>query len=206
MTFAVATPRGARMAIALVGRTGDEVNGTAHEFLKLLPYGGPGTITIDNPGQYDRITGVVINADTSVKRDTTIDDWIYQRDSQSTSARVSADFTPPHVTHRRPLRGTHAASIHAHVTINFSDRMFMLTTKTVKLVDAKGHMVAAKLALTTKGKKRSAAAGADTAVLTPNKPLRRHARYEVRLSRDLRDFGGNPLPNAALTWSFVTRR
>jgi hypothetical protein len=76
----------------------------------------------------------------------------------------------------------------------------------VKLVDSKGHMVNAKLALTTKGKKRRAAAGADTAVLTPSKPLRKRARYEVRLSRDLRDFGGNALPNAALTWSFVTRR
>ena len=206
MTFAVSTPRGARMAIALVGRTGDEVNGTAHEFLKLLPFGGPGTITIDNPGQYERLTGVVVNADTSATRDNTIGDWIYHRDSQSTIARVSADFTAPHVTHRRPLRGTRAASARARVTINFSDRMFALTTKTVKLVDSKGHMVNAKLALTTKGRKRRAAAGADTAVLTPSKPLRKRARYEVRLSRDLRDFGGNALPDAALTWSFVTRR
>jgi hypothetical protein len=206
MTLAVSTPRGARMAIALVGRVGDEVNGKTHEFLKLLPSGGPGTITIDNPGQFDRLTAVVVNADTSATRDTTIDDWIYHRDSQGTSARVSADFTAPHVTHRRPLRNTHSASTHAHVTIDFSDRMFDLTTKTVKLVDAKGHMVKATLALTYKGKKRGAAAGVDRAVLTPAKPLRGRARYEVRLSRDLRDFGGNALPAAALTWSFVTRR
>jgi hypothetical protein len=92
------------------------------------------------------------------------------------------------------------------VTINFSDRMFDLTTKTVKLVDAKGHTVDTRLALTYKGKKRSAATGIDRAVLTPRKPLRKHARYKVRLSSDLRDFGGNALPNAALTWSFVARR
>jgi methionine-rich copper-binding protein CopC len=205
LTFAVSTPRGARMAIALVGRTGDEVHGTAHEFLKLLPSGGPGTITIDNPSQYDRLTGVVINADTSATRDS-FGDWIYHRDSQGVSARASADFTRPYVRHRRPLRNSRAASTHARVTINFSERMFELTTKTVKLVDSKGHMVKAKLALSTKGKKRSAAAGADTAVLTPTKPLRKHTRYEVRLSRDLRDFGGNALPAAALTWSFVAKR
>jgi hypothetical protein len=43
-------------------------------------------------------------------------------------------------------------------------------------------------------------------VLTPAKPLRRRARYEVRLSRDLRDFGGNALRASALTWSFTTHR
>jgi hypothetical protein len=43
-------------------------------------------------------------------------------------------------------------------------------------------------------------------VLTPAKPLHKHTRYEVRLSSDLRDFGGNALRTSALTWSFVTRR
>jgi hypothetical protein len=193
------------MAIALVGRVGDEVHGTAHEFAKLLPSGGPATITIDNPGQYDRITGVVVNADTSATRDRA-GEWIYHRDSQDVSARASADFRKPYVTHRRPLRGTHAASPHARVTISFSDRMFMLTTKTVKLVDAKGHSVRTRLALTTKGRKRRAGAGADKVVLTPAKPLRKHARYEVRLSGDLRDFGGNALRPSALRWSFTTHR
>ena len=153
----------------------------------------------------DRITGVVINADTSATRDG-FGDWVYHRDSQGVSARASADFTAPHVTHRRPLRGTHAASPHARVTISFSDRMFMLTTKTVKLMDSKGHLVKTRLSLTTKGRKRSPGAGADRAVLTPAKPLRKHARYEVRLSRDLRDFGGNSLRGSALSWSFTTHR
>jgi hypothetical protein len=206
LTFAVSTPRGTRMAIALVGRIGDEVNGSGHEFLKMLPSGGPATITIDNPGQYERLTGVVINGDTSATRDNTIADWIYHHDSQAFSARISADFTAPYVKHRRPLRGTHAASPYAHVRVNFSERIFSLTTKTVKLVDPNGHTVKTTLALTTRGKKRRAAAGADTAVLTPSKPLRKHTRYEVRLSRDLRDFGGNALRPSALAWSFVTRR
>jgi Big-like domain-containing protein len=205
LTFAVATPRGPHMAIAVVARTGGEVTGAATEFVKLLRAGGPETITIDNPGQYDRITGVVINGDTSARRGS-FGDWIYRHDSQRVSARASADFTAPHVTHRRPVRGTHAASPGARVTISFSDRMFMLTTKTVQLVDSKGHLVKTRLSLTTNGRRRSAGAGAYKAVLTPTKPLRGHARYEVRLSPDLRDFGGNALRPSALTWSFTTHR
>jgi hypothetical protein len=205
LTFAVSTPRGPRMAIAVVGRVGDEVNGTAEEAMKLLPSGGPQSITIDNASKYDRITGLVINADTSATRDS-FGDWRYHRDNQAVSARASGDFTQPFVTHRRPLRGTHAASQRARVTISFSDRMFMLTTKTVKLVDAKGHAVKARLSLTTNGRRRNAGAGANKAVLTPAKRLRKHARYEVRLSRDLRDFGGNALRPSALTWSFTTHR
>ena len=38
------------------------------------------------------------------------------------------------------------------------------------------------------------------------KPLRKHARYEVRLSRDLRDFGGNALPPSDLRFAYRTRR
>src|SRR5207237_281351 len=86
---AVSTARGPRMAIAVVGRVGDEVHGTAHEFLKLLPSGGPATITIDNPAQYERITGVVMNADTSATRDR-FGDWIYRRDSQGFSTRATS--------------------------------------------------------------------------------------------------------------------
>jgi hypothetical protein len=205
MTFAVSTPRGTHMAIAIVGRTGDEVNGTAHEFMKLLPSGGPQSITIDNPNQYERITGVVINADTSATRDS-FGDWNYHRDSQGVIARASNDFVAPHVTHRRPARGTRLASPRRHIQISFSDRMFALTTKTVKLLDPKGHVVKTSLALTTNGKKRSVFAGANKVVLTPAKPLRTHTRYEVRLSRDLRDFGGNALRPQALTWSFTTHR
>src|SRR3954469_16817774 len=58
LKLAVNTPRGTRMAIALVGRRGDEENGTASRFMKLLPNGGPATITIDDPGQYQRLTAV----------------------------------------------------------------------------------------------------------------------------------------------------
>src|SRR5207247_10860746 len=90
--------------------------------------------------------------------------------------RAWADSTAPHVTHRRPLRGTHRASTRARVTVSFSDRMYELTTKTVKLVGPNGRSVGAKVALIRNGKKSRATAGADKVVLTPSKPPRRHAR------------------------------
>jgi hypothetical protein len=43
-------------------------------------------------------------------------------------------------------------------------------------------------------------------VITPRARLRTGTRYRVRLSRDLRDFGGNALPSSDLNWSFVTKR
>ena len=206
LKLAVYTPRGPRMAIALVGRTGNEVNGTSKVFLQRLPGGGPGVVTIDDPGQYDRLTAVVINADTSAVRDKTFNDWRWRHDYQAMSARISTDFDTPFVKRRRPLRNTHRASTRARVTVSFSDRMFVLNSRTVKLVAPNGRSLKAKLALTTAGRKRSAATGADEVVLTPSKRLRPHTRYEVRLSRDLRDFGGNALRSSARTWSFVTKR
>jgi hypothetical protein len=192
------------MAIALIGRTGGIVTGTATRFLKLLPTGGPGVLTIANPGQYDRLTAAVINADTSATR--VFGDWFYRRDGQSINARVSTDVTRPHVRSRRPLRGTHRASRRARVTIGFSEAMYGITARTVKLVAPNGRALKAKLTLSAGGRRVAIDDGAGRLVLKPAKRLRPHTRYQVRLSRDLRDFGGNPLPSSALTWSFVTKR
>jgi hypothetical protein len=206
LKLAVYTPRGPRMAIALIGRTDNEVNGTSREFLRLLPDGGPGTVTIDDPGQYDRLTAVLVNADTRATRDRRINDWRWRHDAQAINVRVSRNFTKPSVKARRPLRNTKRASTRARVTVAFSDRMYVLNSRTVKLIAPNGRAVKAKLALTTLGSRSRPIEGADKVVLTPSKRLRPRTRYEVRLSRDLRDFGGDPLPASALTWSFVTNR
>jgi hypothetical protein len=203
LTLAVSTPRGTHMAIALVGRVGDEVNGTSRQFLRLLPNGGPDNITIDNPGQYDRLTAVVVNADASAKTfSPSIGDWLWLKDAQPIDVRVSGDFTAPSVVRRSPRPRTRRASVRARVSIKFSERMFGVNVNTVKLVGPNGRHVKSKLALTTRGRKASADAGADKVVLTPRTPLRKGARYEIRLSRDLRDFGGNVLRRSALSWSF----
>jgi hypothetical protein len=207
LRLAVNTPRGARMAIALVGRTGDEVNGASQEFVKLLPNGGPGTITIDNPNQYTRLTAVVINADYSIEGfSSVLGDWLWENDQQSINARVSADFSAPSVRRRAPKAGARRASTRTRVVVTFSDAMFEATSRTVKLVGSNGRSVKAKIALTRSGKSTKASSGADRVVLTPRTRLRPGARYEVRLSRDLRDGGGNALPSSALKWAFRTKR
>jgi hypothetical protein len=207
LRLAVNTPRGTRMAIAAVGRVGDEVHGTSQEFVKQLPNGGPGLITIPNPGQFERLTAVVINADTSQDGySRQLQDWDWKRDSQTINARVSTDATAPSVKSRSPRAGAHRASTRTRVKLAFSDRMYELTTRTVRLIRPGGHSVKAKLGLTFKGRKASASSGADKLVLTPRGRLKRGTRYEVRLSRDLRDFGGNALPRSALKWTFVTKR
>src|SRR4051794_37205270 len=206
LKLAVNTQRGARMAIGIVGRTGDEEHGTATQFLKLLPNGGPGTVLIDNPGQYERLTAVVVNADTSQSRFSQLaGDWLWTHDNQAINARVSADFHAPRVTHRWPKPGTRRASRYGHVSVTFSERMFELTTNSVKLVAPNGRSVKAKLTLTTKGHKSRAESGARKFVLQPLGRLRKNTRYELRLSRDLRDYGGNPLPSSALQFAFRTR-
>jgi hypothetical protein len=207
LRLAVTAPRGAHMAIALVGRTGDEVRGHATEFITPLTKGGPGVITIDNPNQYDRLTAVVVNADATASRfSRTLGDWVWEHDAQHINARVSADFAAPSLRRRSPTPGSHHASTRTRVIATFSDRMFELTRNTVKLIGPGGHSVKASLALTTKGRRTKSGSGADKVVLTPRTRLRNGVRYEVRLSRDLRDYGGNALPASALRWSFVTKR
>jgi hypothetical protein len=207
LKLVVNTPRGVHMAIGLVGRTGDEVNGASAQFLKLLPNGGPATVTIDNPAQYERLTAVVVNADTSETRySQAAGDWLWRKDNQPINARVSADNHAPRVTHRWPKPGTRRASRFGHASVTFSERMFELTSSSVRLVAPNGRSVKAKLKLTTKGRKARAQSGARKVVLTPLSPLRKGTLYKLRLSRDLRDYGGNALRSSELEFGFRTRR
>jgi hypothetical protein len=205
--LAVSTPRGTRMAIALVVRTGDEVNGTSEQFVKTLPNGGPGVVTLANPGRFDRLTAVVINGDASATRfSRALGDWLWEKDSQPIDARVSGDFTTPAVRRRAPRAGARAASTRTRVAVSFSERMFELTPESVRLIGPNGRSVKAAFELTSRGRKTRAPDGADKLVIVPRVRLLRGARYTVRLSRDLRDFGGNALPSSALTWTFRTKR
>jgi hypothetical protein len=199
MRLAVNTPRGVRMAVALVGRTGDEVNGTSQQFVKRLPNGGPGVLTLANPSRFDRLTAVVINADASTTGYSDfVSDWVWRKDFQHINARVSADFGRPTVRERRFSR--------SRVVLRFSDRMFELTPGTVKLIGPNGGAVKARLELTTGGKRSRVGAGAKKLAIVPPTKLRARTRYAVRLSSDLRDFGGNALRAAARSWSFRTGR
>jgi hypothetical protein len=207
LKLAVSTPRGTKMAIALVGREGDETGGTSSELVKLLPHGGPGTVTLDNPSRFSRLTAVVVNADASATRfSRTLGDWVWEKDRQQVNVRVSADGTAPHVSRRSPRPRSRGVSTRSHVKVGFSDRMFVLGSRTVRLIGPRGRSVRARLDVTRKGRKVAAGAGADSVVIVPRHRLLPGTRYVAKLSRDLRDYGGNALPKSGLIWSFTTKR
>jgi hypothetical protein len=57
-------PRGVAAGLALVGRRGSERHGKVIARLRYEPRGGALTVRLPRPGRFDRITAVVINADT----------------------------------------------------------------------------------------------------------------------------------------------
>jgi hypothetical protein len=62
--------------IALVGRDSDTATTTTA--LKYLKKGGKGSVTLDDPSKYERVTAVVVNADGRIKgRSRNGRDWLY---------------------------------------------------------------------------------------------------------------------------------
>jgi Family of unknown function (DUF6055) len=57
-------PPGVAAGLALVGRVGDERHGHVVARLRFRPHGGAMTVRLRHPGRYERITAVLINADT----------------------------------------------------------------------------------------------------------------------------------------------
>jgi hypothetical protein len=175
--------------------------------VKLLPKGGPGTVKIENPGRFTRLTAVVVNADTSATRfSKVLGDWVWKKDLQPVNVRMSADFTAPNVRRRSPRAHSRGVSTRSQVKVAFTDRMFVLSSSTVRLIGPRGRSVKAKLGFTRAGQKVAASGGADSVSIAPRARLHAGTRYTVRLSRDLRDYGGNALPKSGLTWSFTTKR
>jgi len=58
-------PNGVASAVALVGRAGSERRGHVVRVLDFSRSGGPLTVRLARPGRFDRITAVLVNADTS---------------------------------------------------------------------------------------------------------------------------------------------
>jgi hypothetical protein len=193
------SPRGAQMAIALVGRVGDESSGTYTSAVTRLPKGGPGSVTLTDPGRFTRITAVLINGDgrTTGRFSRTLQDWEWVGDGAQVAARASTDYSPPKVRKRSP--GSHQSGVSRRpvLRIRFSERMMNVGTRTVQLIGPGGHKVKAAVKLSGTGTKLT---------LKPRKQLRPGTRYIVRLSRDVEDFGANQLSSAARSWSFTTGR
>ena len=192
------SPRGVQTAVALVGRIGDETNGTYISAITRMSKGGPGSVTLTDPGRFSRITAVLINGDgrTTGRFSRTLQDWEWKGDGVSVIARASTDYTPPKVRKRSPGARQTGVSRRPVVKVQFSERMMNVGTRTVLLLAPGGHKVKAKVKLRS-GRKLQ---------IKPSKRLRAGTRYTVRLSRDVEDLGANQLPSSARTWSFRTGR
>ncbi len=75
-------PHGIAAGLALVGRTGSELHGHVISRLRFKPNGGALTVRLPRPGRFQRITAVVVNADTSARGfDARRLDWNYLTDT-----------------------------------------------------------------------------------------------------------------------------
>ncbi len=191
-------PRGVQMAVALVGRVGDETTGTYVSAITRMPKGGPGSVTLPDPARFARITAVLINGDarTTGRFSRTLQDWEWKGDAAQVAARASTDYTPPKVRKRAPGARETGVSRRPVLRVNFSEAMMNVGTRTVLLLGPGGHKVKATVKLR----------GGRKLQIKPRKRLRAGVRYTVRLSRDIEDLGANQLATSSRTWSFRTRR
>jgi hypothetical protein len=189
-------PRNTRGAFALVGREGDEATGASVVEMMRLPTGGQTSVELANPGRFERITAVLINADMTQSGFSQFSgDWQFAKDRQPILAHVSNDYTPPRVRKRSPAPGA-KVSTKSRIIVTFSERMENVSAKTFDLVGPGGRHVSARVSYDT-AKRR--------AVLVPKKKLRARKRYSVKLGSTVVDLGDNPLAAAERTWKFSTR-
>jgi hypothetical protein len=191
--------RGVQAALALVGRTGDETGGRSTVVLKRLPNGGSGTVTLQNPGQFSRITAVIINGDgrTTGRFSRTLQDWEWIGDGARVTSRLSTDFTAPAVRSRSPRAGATDVSPRARVRIGFSEAVARLDSGSVVLIGPGGKKVKVRVLRRRGGR---------AVEMRPRRRLAEGRKYQVRLGSAIEDRGGNHLPKSARKWSFRTAR
>jgi len=92
LTVNASAPRGIAAGLALVGRSGSERHGHVVSALRFVPNGGEMSVRLARPGRFDRLTAVLVNADTSASGFSARRlDWAYLTDS--VPFRVSARLT-----------------------------------------------------------------------------------------------------------------
>jgi hypothetical protein len=79
LTLRLNAEAGVRAAVALVARNGNPLDARITRKLKFLDRGGSAAVRIDRPRRFERITGVVVNADSRV-RGFSGGDWVYSKD------------------------------------------------------------------------------------------------------------------------------
>jgi Big-like domain-containing protein len=188
----VIAPSGTSSGIALVGREGGVPGGTMSEVVNSMPGGGNGSVTIDNPSRFARLTAVVINSDSKLSGASNLTgDWIYSRDDQPYYARVSTDFTAPRVVRVSPKARTKRASRKTRIKVTFSERVRGVTGRSLQLIASNGRVVGAQVIFSN---------GSKTATLKPNKTLSRNRSYKVRVTTAVTDTSVNSLARTFTSW------
>jgi hypothetical protein len=84
----VDTEDGVTGGLALVARDGDALSGSVKQHVEYLADGGKGSVTLNDPGRFERITAVVVNADDAVKGFSR-GDWVYSKDGSGFKVRLT---------------------------------------------------------------------------------------------------------------------
>jgi hypothetical protein len=191
----VSAPSGTSSGIALVGREGGVPGGTMSEVVQSMPSGGNGSVTIEDPSRFEELTAVLINSDSKLRGASNLTgDWIYSRDDQPYYARVSTDFTGPHVVRVSPRTGTKRVSRKARIKVTFSERVRGVTGRSMQLIASNGRVVGTRVIFSS---------GSKTATLKPNRTLSRNRSYKVHVTTAVTDTSVNSLAHA-FTSSFRT--
>jgi hypothetical protein len=175
--LAVASPPGTSSSLALVGRTGTGLVQTE----QMLPGGGHGVVTFENPGGLSRLTAVLVNSDVQHGPfSSDLQDYPFKRNKQQFYAHVSTDFTRPRIT-----GGTFGTK---KVTVRFSEPILGASKSSLKLAG-----ISATVKFTP---------GSRSATLVAKRPFAR-GTHRVRVTAAITDLTLNRLH--ATTLSFTVR-
>src|SRR3954454_11037194 len=184
-------PHGVEAALALVGRVGGIPGGQATIVLKDLPNGGAGTVVMDNPGRFARLTAVLVNSAAEPIGSTAVThDWRYAHDKALYYARATTDFKAPKVVRVSPASGAGRVSRRTRVKVQFSEPVIGVNASTLRLIASNGRTVKSRISFKP---------GSRLAVLKPSRSLGAARRYRVRVSRAVTDTAVNPLARTALS-------
>jgi hypothetical protein len=190
-------PPGVDAAVALIGLVGGKPGGQAVVELKELPKGGAGTVTIQNPSRFSRLTAALINSDGEPNgADSVTRDWRYKHDNALYYTKVSADFTAPRVVAMSPQPNQSGVSRRPRIRVKFSEPVIGVNKQSLRLIASNGRTVRSRISFKPRSR---------VATLRPSSRLGAARRYRVVVSRAVTDTAVNPLASAAV-WAFGTAR
>ena len=189
------TPAGTASAVAFAGRSGDQFSGPVTTRVANMPSGGTGSVLVEAPSSFSRLTAVLVNSDTTIAGFNTVTgDWAWSRDGQSADIRVSSDVTPAGIASRSPAPGATRVPVRSKVVVKFSEPVSGVGGGNLRLLAPDGRQVPADVIYD---------AGSSQATLTPRAALAQGKRFTVQLSgAGIADGADNRMADDA--WSFTT--